>query len=379
MKGLAVQLSVTLGLLLLAGVAEAEPFADEREVHYFYLPDCPYCAEQENVLAELQQDFPELEIIFYQLDTSRAALTQLQQRYELDIPVIGAPLTVFNGELFLGYSAHTAERMRELVSGHAAEIQSPVMGSAGENRPPPRIDTAGYSLPVAAVILGSLDGVNVCSISALAMLLALVIGMKHRSHILLYGSLFIAMTAITYGVLVFAWYSLMNTLVFYRWLLEVIIAAAGLGGGAFFFIRFRRYRRSGPTCSFRTSRLVAHLRVRLGGICTHPGIGLAAGAAAVLLFATAITVIELPCSVGLPMVFAGMLADNGLHWGSSVLLILLYLLSYMAIEIGVLTVAVVTRRIWTGPAQAVELLTLAAALVLLTIGSYYAALLFIRV
>lgn len=361
---------VVLLLLLLPTFAIAESNqTDDLVIHYFYRTGCPYCAQQEAFFTELLREYPDIEIIKYDI-TQRGSLDELDrlaEKYNITIERVGVPMTFIQEEFFFGYSPLVGDQISAIVRGELGEPREgqtylPFIGV---------IDTTGYSLAVLAVLIGFLDGMNVCSIGALLLILAIVIKFNSRKRILFYGGLFILTTAIVYGLLVFAWYGAIRSLIAYISFMEILIGLVAIGGGIYFLRKFFLFYKYGPGCEVTSNKFIVRLQKKMHKVIGDPETHIFAIGGMLILFAAVVTIIELPCSFALPLIFSGILADSGVSAGVSAIYILLYLFVYMSIEIAIFLTAVFTKKIWYGPDTAVTWVTLLAALVLLALGFYY--------
>ncbi|THB66589.1 MAG: hypothetical protein D6B26_02560 [Spirochaetaceae bacterium] len=390
---LLVSLLLLFFCLLPAFADDAAPAEDAKpeslELHYFYHPGCSFCIKQSAFFDErIIPNYPEVNINRYNLDNNKDVLNELAFEYGIKLERIGTPMTFVAGEFFFGFGPSTGAEIeavvasalgREPAAGYYEQTGSELRNSeAGTPKPillniplVGLVDARGFALPLAAVVIGSVDGLNVCSIGALILILTIVIRLESRKKTLLFGGLFLLTTAVVYGGLVFVWYGTLSQLFQYLQIMKFVLALAGIIGGVYFFRRFLLFRKYGPGCDIQSNKLIVRLQDKVGEVISRPGVGIAAIAAVLIAFAAVITVVELPCSIALPMIFSGLLAESGAGIIPSMLLILMYLFFYLLIELVVLVAAVYTKRVWYGPDKAVIWVTLLASLVLFGIGAYY--------
>jgi len=232
-------------------------------------------------------------------------------------------------------------------------------------------DLARFSLPVLAVILGSVDGLNVCSIGALIMVLSIVLVFKRTSLILLLGGLFLIVVASVYGLLVFIWYQIFSFVMPYFGYMRIIIGMIALLGGVYFFFEFLRLRKVGLACKISESKLMEKTIKHLQEAFQSPKKSIPALALAVIFFAAMVTIIEFPCSAAIPLVFTGILAGTGLSSTGFAFYIFLYLLFYLLIELVIFLAAVFTKKIWLGHGKVASYAALVGSLVLFYLAYYY--------
>lgn len=234
-----------------------------------------------------------------------------------------------------------------------------------------KLNLSELSLPVLAIVLGTIDGLNVCSIGALVMVLSIVLIFKKRTLILLMGGLFLFVVALVYGILVMFWYQLFAFIVPYFAYMRIVISLIALFGGIYFFSEFLRLRKSGLACTTSNNRFFQKTAGHLQKTFQSQKRSVFAMAFAVVLFAAMATIVEFPCSAAIPVVFTGILADAGLGFMGYAFYIALYLLLYLLIEIVIFIAAVFTKQIWLGSGRFVAYATLFGSLVLFFLAYYY--------
>ena len=382
------KLILVLTFLLSTGLAangetgdlEYEQSNDSLTIDYVYADGCPYCAEQELFHEELKEDYPGLEIESYDINDPRTIdkIEDLEQQHSVEVGRIATPLTFIEGEKFLGFNPSVGEDIESIVEKELGE-PSETEGEENSSEESEKayipylgeVDLAAYSLTGLAVLLGFIDGLNVCSIGALLLVLGIVIKFDSRRKILTYGGLFIFTTVAVYGSIIFIWYNVLESFVGYFNILNILIGAAGLIGGLYFFKKFLDFYKHGPTCKTTGNKYVSEFQNKVSDRLHSDSTGFMAIAGAVILFAAGITLVELPCSVALPLVFTGVLADASLSTAAYTSYILLYLMMYMLIELVIFLFAVLTKNLWYGPDKAVTWTTLLASVVLIGLGLYY--------
>lgn len=363
------------------GFVEAHANEDESDksltIHYVYSDECPYCAQQDELNEDLKNSYPNLEIEKYNVNQPgiQDTVEDLANEHDSEVNRLYVPLTFINGSMYQGFNPAIEE-----------DIRSQVVDELGDPKDEDEFDTdedmtyipylgetnlMSFSLPALAVILGFVDGLNVCSIGALLLILGIVTKFDSRRKILIYGGLFILTTVIVYGVTVFLWYGLIENLMGYFGILNTIIGITGIIGGIYFFREFLKFYKHGPACEATGNKYVQKFSKEVSDRLHSNEATFASVAVAVILFAAGITIVELPCSVALPVVFTGVLAESSLSIPIYTMYILIYLLMYMMIELVIFGVAIMTKDIWYGPNKAVTWTTLLASIILFILGLYY--------
>lgn len=341
---------------------------DVVELHYFEDPLCSVCAKQKEFMEELSGRYDSLIIYTYSISDTEA-FRRLASESGISEYRIMAPSSFINGELlqFSSFGEREKQILVSAIEGEALENSSilrlPLIGT--------EIDTSTWSLPLLAIALGSLDGFNVCSLGALILILSIVLTLNSRKKIFVYGGLFILTTVVVYGGLVFIWGQLINMFIGQLDALRLIVGLAAIGGSAWFFKEFWRFYKYGPACESSNSKLARISTQRMIEAFNQPSKGPLVLGGAIVLFAIAITIVELPCSIGVPIAFTGILIESGLSLSMYTMYIGIYLLFYMLIELIVFTGAVLTKEIWFAGSSIITWTTFTGAAILLALGLYY--------
>jgi len=372
-------IGISVVFLLLASFASAK----EVEVNFFYSPSCGYCAQEKVFLNEIEQNYSEVKINRFSVASKENVdkLLNLYERHDFPKENYGlVPVTFIDGQYFLGFSDQIGQRIEKCIidisqgrdpeckennpaeTSDADIVKIPILGE---------ISAKDYSLPALSVILGVLDGFNVCSLGALVLILGLVLALKSRKRILAFGSIFILTTAIIYGFLIVIWYQIFSFLSPYLRIMEIIIGALGIGGGIYFLKEFLRMKKKGVTCEIDTGKeIMSKFSSRFQeGLKNSRNILVLIGL--VFTFAAIITIVEFPCSAAVPVFFAGVLAKAELSTFYYLLYISLFVLFYMIDEILVFLIAFFTMKLWLASNKVVIWITLIEAIILFFLGLYY--------
>ena len=369
-----------LSLFLFILFSAPSVLAQGTEINFFHSPTCPHCIEEQGFLDELQEKYPDIIINRYSVSEKKNIdlLKEFYQKYDVSESYYGmVPATFTDDNYFIGFSNKIAENIESCLihckSGQGEKgnfsvidlegnIDLPIVGS---------INVKKFSLPILAVILGSLDGFNVCSLGALVLILGLVLAIKSRKKTLLFGGIFILTTAIVYGVLIVIWYQIFSFFTSYMRLMQILIGLLGIGGSIYFFKQFLIFRKYGPTCEVATGNgIVAKFTAKFRESLKNSTNTILL-VVSVLLFAGVLAIIEFPCSAVIPVAFAGMLAESGLSTFQYLLYISIFILFYMADEIIIFLIAFFTMKLWLTSGKATTWITLIEAIILFVLGIYY--------
>jgi len=361
---------------------------NQIEVDFFYSRTCPHCAKENNFLSELEDKYPEIKINRFEISEKGNAdlLMDFYQKYNVPKEMQGrVPITFIEEEYFSGFDEETGEEIENCIlrlMGEETEKpcqceqcqgDSTFVGSDKGIKLPfiGKIDISKYSLPALAVILGTLDGFNVCSLGALILILGLVLGLRSRKKVLIFGGIFIVTTALVYGILIFVWYKIFSFFAPYLKIMEILIGVLAIGGGIYFLKEFIKFRKKGPTCEANAGNKIATKFSSKFQDLFQKSTNIFLLIGAILLFAAIITIVEFPCSAAVPLVFSSILVQSQLSTFSYLFYIALFLVFYMLDEIIVFLIAFFTMKIWFSSNKVITWITLLEAIILFLLGFYY--------
>ncbi len=342
----------------------------------FHSLTCPHCRAEREFLTYIEGKYPTLRIMQYEVEDAKniPLMRDLAKQYGAERELGNVPLTFVGDQYFVGYQDdETSGKEIEQAVRHLLQLEDSASSSSVRTFTVPfvgTLDPREHSYAFLAIVLGILDGFNVCSLGALVLIIGLALKLQSRRAILLFGGAFIGMTAMVYGGLIVLWYQIFDSFSAYMTTLKVVVAMLSVGGGLYFLKEYLRMRTQGPVCDMQESTLIQRLMDRTSSVFEQKT-QLLGVLGAVMVFATVLAIVEFPCSAAVPVVFAGMLADAGLSTGAYLGHIGLFVLFYMLDELIIFGVAAYRLKLWMMNGSFTKNAALAEALILLGIGAWY--------
>jgi len=388
------------------GEAAADVTPTTVTLYLFWGEGCPHCANEKAFLAKLQERYPALEvqaIEVYHDPVGRALLLSMAEAFGREAS--GVPMTFLGDYAWVGFGSTTGEQITAVVqdglryqlpdaadrlspevrealedhlagtTGEVGEPTTPTPGPAAAPEsseavpttgtdgaspatadsqtgaaPPPSteirlpivgtLDVANASLFVGTLLVALADGFNPCSLWVLALLLAVVINTRSRQRVLLVGLVFLSVAAIAYAAFIAGLYTVFAYVGFLTWV-RVAVALIAL---AFAIINLKDYfaYKRGVSLTIDDAAkpgIFRGIRNVMSARSSVPATVLATGG-----LALGVTLVELPCTAGLPVLWTNLVADAGVGTGTFAMLLLLYMLVFLVDELLVFGVAVATMR-----------------------------------
>lgn len=370
-------LIVVAFLIVFSGyISPVQAEAEKDIVYIFTSPTCPHCKDAKNFLDDLQKN-KDVKFSVQDNDISRdnEKINSFYESYSVPSNMRGLVPAIFIGDkYYVGFNRSIGEEISAYLisnteNGEEQEgmkereakntISLPIVGE---------IDVFNLSLPILAITLGIVDGFNVCSLGALVIILGLVMVLRSRRRIFLFGGAFIFTTAVIYGLLIFLWHQFFTFIAPYIRSMEIFIGLLALGGGLYLLREFYKAYKFGPVCS--SNNLMSRLTPKIEKFFQKKTSWIVV-LGAVVVFASIVTIVEFPCSAFLPVIFTGILVDSGISFGSSMLYIALYMIFYLLDEVIIFLIAVFTLNIKIVSPKIIIFFNLLAALIFIFLGSYY--------
>ncbi len=365
-------IAIFLGALVFPSLAVA---SETPTLHFFWMEGCPFCEQQKIFLQELKEEYPTLQVRDYSIPDSinEQILQEMIDLHPEAKRYLGiVPITFLGDNFFIGFNSEIGQQIRSQVAFYHGET---TVISEPENRTVNVpligvINIENWSLGALAVIIGAVDGFNVCSLGALVLILSLVLAFKSRKLTLILGGSFILITVVIYGLLMFVWHQLFLVFSPYLFLMRLIIGTISLLGGLYLARQLFKSWQRGPVCETQENKIIRMARTKLEEVFQKKG-GILPLLAAIIFFAAIITIVEFPCTAVFPLIFTGILAEASLSTIAALPYILIYLFVYMLDELAIFSVAVLTRNIWIASPKFMNILSIIGAALLFFISYYY--------
>ncbi|HEX8952364.1 MAG TPA: hypothetical protein VF945_10995 [Polyangia bacterium] len=310
-------------VLAWATVAAAAP---ESRLTVFWGVGCPHCEAARPAVAALQAADPGLRVEWVEVRQDALGRARfLETTKRLRIEGAGVPMFVIGDRAIVGFRSGFTERelgqaLRDARAGVApAEprtVDLPLFGT---------VDPTRISFPIFTVLIALADGINPCAFYVLIALLGLLLHVRSRRRVALYGGVFVVMSGVVYFLFMTVWLGVFLAIGVSRYItlgLGVVLVGMGLVNlkeliwfkrGASLMIPdrskpglFRRMRRIADSASLPTAL-----------------VGISA-------LAFVVNLVELGCTLGLPAVYTRLLS---LHAGLSTAGRYAYLVLYNAIYV----------------------------------------------
>lgn len=365
--------------------------ADEKviNIHLFYGNGCPHCAAEEEFLSDYLKDRTDVKLYKYEVwyDSNNQELLSKVQKEMGTTNKNGVPFTVIGKKTIVGYAdGVTDEQIKDAINyylnndyrDYAGEITGKVKKTevkedtikdesktedktenkiekaddtkdsdqTDENVTVPvlgKINAKKVSLPILAVVLGFVDGFNPCAMWILIFLITMLFNMKDRKKMWILGLTFILTSGIVYLMFMLAWLNLatfISKIAFIRLLIAVIALVVGL-------INVYKYidslKKKDEGCDVVDKKDRKKIMEKIISI-THEKKFIIA-LLGIMVLAASVNIIELMCSIGIPLLFTQILAMNNLSTFSYMIYMFIYIFFFLIDDIVIFVISMVTLKV----------------------------------
>ena len=355
-------------------------------IYLFYGQTCPHCAEEEEFLESYLGIYDNVELVKYEVWNSkdnRELLVKVQE--ELNNHTSGVPYLVIGEKVIVGYLDGTTDKQIKKEVEKYVSTKKPVdvmeyinEGNHIEKPEKPKEDNKEFtlpilgkvnakniSLPLLAVVLGLVDGFNPCAMWILIFLISMLIGLKDKKKLILYGSVFLITSGLVYFALMFTWLSVIAkvsvSLVF-----RIIIAVFALGAGIYNLYSYIKSLKKDDGCTVTNTKQRKTIMTKIKKFTQEKNVIIAI--LGIIVLAIGVNFIELLCSAGLPALFTEILAINKVSMGMGIVYNLIYIIFFMLDDFIIFMIAVTTMNIKVISTKYSKYSHLIAGIIMLIIG-----------
>jgi thiol-disulfide isomerase/thioredoxin len=328
-------------------------YAYDVTVYLFHSESCPHCKEEREFLSTIQDDYPNLSVVMYEVTTNEENREFLKtMKKKLGVSNSYVPFTVIGSYTVTGFSSTaknhimqyidycTTNGCNDVVKGEEVEffkesstVSIPLLGT---------LDVKDVSLPLVSIILGFVDGFNPCAMWVLIFLISMLLTMKDRKRMWLIGFSFLLTSALIYTLFMVAWLKVtieLSSILFVR----VFIALVALIGGIFNLRSYFKMRKQSVGCVVTNDTKRKKIIHKIKEFTKEKSLFLAILGA--ISLAISVNIVELACSAGLPLIFTSILSYNDLNVMEYSFYIFIYILFYMIDDIVVFILAMVSLKV----------------------------------
>lgn len=339
-------------------------FGSEKDlnIYLFYGDGCPHCKEEEKWFESYLKKNDYIKIHRYEVWYNKDNQEKYSKVHDiLNDTSSGIPYLIIGETVISGFDEEiTPERIKNAVEYYKninykdkvgiylgivedkneeetktdyqeSEVKIPILGKQ---------KIKDVSIGLSAVVIGLVDGFNPCAMWILLFLISMLLGMKNRKRMWTLGITFLISSALVYFLFLISWLNLavfLNKILYIRVAIAFVAVLFGvIQVNSFFF-------KKDDGCEVVDTKNRKKIIKSIQKIVKEKSFILAL--LGIILLAASVNIVELLCSLGLPVMFTQILTINEVSKFGQILYSLIYILFFMIDDIIIFIIAMKTLEI----------------------------------
>ncbi len=339
-------------------------FGNEKDlnIYLFYGDGCPHCKDEEKWFESYLKKNDFIKIHKYEVWYDKDNQEKYSKVHDiLNDTSSGIPYLIIGETVISGFDEEiTPERIKNAVEYYKninykdkvgiylgvvedkneeetkidykeTEVKIPILGKQ---------KIKDVSIGLSAAIIGLVDGFNPCAMWILLFLISMLLGMKNRKRMWTLGITFLVSSALVYFLFLISWLNLavfLNKILYIRVAIAFVAVLFGvLQINSFIF-------KKDDGCEVVDTKNRKKIIKSIQKIVKEKSFILAL--LGIILLAASVNIIELLCSLGLPVMFTQILTINEVGKFGQIIYSLIYILFFMIDDIIIFVIAMKTLEI----------------------------------
>ena len=331
-------------------------------IYIFHSESCSHCKKALEYFDELKKERNDIQVFAYEISKDTNAYNRVlykKAQNTLNISINSVPFIIIGNSHYVGFGDSSKEEFNNAINyykrhnyrdmvgielglvkdnGYESlvyekqfKIDIPIIGE---------IDLSTLSLPIIAIIMGLVDGFNPCAMWILLFLITMLLNVKDKKKMWILGLCFIGTSAFIYFLFMMAWLQVSDYLNSIK-TLQLIIGIFAISFGTFNLYRYFKERNTdGCTVIKKEKRKFVFNQIKR--IIENKSFVLSI--IGIITLAILVNLVELLCSLGLPIMFTEILSINNLSSNIYFIYIGIYILCFMLDDIIVFTLSMITLK-----------------------------------
>ena len=341
-------------------------FADSKNdlnLYLFYGRECPHCEDLLNYLEPYIKDKDNIKLYKYEVWHDQKNLEKLEEVHKIMTDSnSGVPYLVIGNTGISGFSEKlTPDKITSSIEyySHVKFVDKVgiYLGVVDENTDSSednkkdldsnmnipifgKKDVKKFPILLSAIVIGLVDGLNPCAMWILIFLISMLLGMENKKRKWALGITFLLSSGLVYFLFLISWLNLatlLNDIIYIRTAIATVAMVFGFSS----ILKFVNQKDDG--CEVVDSKNRKRIILSIKKIIKEKSFIIAL--LGIVALAAAVNVVELLCSLGLPVMFSEILAVNNVNLTSKILYSMIYILFFLLDDIIIFIIAMKTMEI----------------------------------
>ncbi len=351
-------------ITLLSFIPNIKAEEKQLDLYLFYGDGCPHCKALEEYLDDYLKDKDNIKLHEYEIWYSEENQNLFKKvQNAMNIKANGIPYLVIGEDVVQGFMEnYTEEKINGYIkyyqnkdyndkAGVALGLKEETLNNSTIKKDKDtkyevpilgKIDAKKVSLPLLAVVIGAVDGFNPCAMWILLFLISMLLGMHDRKKMIILGLAFIFTSGLVYLLFMLSFLNIatfINNISILRLIISILALLFGLININSYFKSLKKDTGCEVVDQTKRKKIVTRIKNIVNNnkfILSLIGI---------ILLAASVNLIELLCSLGLPVIFTEILSLNNLSKIEKGTYILIYILFFLIDDIIIFLIAVFSSKV----------------------------------
>lgn len=365
--------TLILFLMFIPSISAKE---NEVNIYFFHSNTCPHCKEEIKLLNELDEYYDNINIYKYEISNDNNSVLLSNIGTLLDVKITGVPFTIIGNKYFVGYSSENSKKtfistikyfstysytdvvgkyIKENNFPNSEEINLPTDGITPDISPEEynknyanytfnlpiigQVDTSKLTLPLTTIVIGLVDGFNPCAMWILLFLITMLVGLNDRKKMFILGLSFILTSGVVYFLIMLLWLDLSKLLINVSYI-RIIIGLTGVIIGSINLLKGLKKEKG---CTIVEDKKRNKIITKIRSFTKEKNMFLCI--LGVVTLGVSVNVIELACSLGLPLIYTEILSLANITKLESIIYLIIYIFFFLIDDIIVFIIAMFTLKV----------------------------------
>lgn len=365
--------TLILFLMFIPSISAKE---NEVNIYFFHSNTCPHCKEEIKLLNELDEYYDNINIYKYEISNDNNSVLLSNIGTLLDVKITGVPFTIIGNKYFVGYSSENSKKtfistikyfstysytdvvgkyIKENNFSNSEEIILPTDGITPDISPEEynknyanytfnlpiigQVDTSKLTLPLTTIVIGLVDGFNPCAMWILLFLITMLVGLNDRKKMFILGLSFILTSGVVYFLIMLLWLDLSKLLINVSYI-RIIIGLTGIIIGSINLLKGLKKEKG---CTIVEDKKRNKIITKIRSFTKEKNMFLCI--LGVVTLGVSVNVIELACSLGLPLIYTEILSLANITKLESIIYLIIYIFFFLIDDIIVFIIAMFTLKV----------------------------------
>lgn len=339
--------------------------AKEINIYLFYGEGCPHCKDEKVYLNNYIKENKDVKLYTYEVwNNAENQEKFLEVQKIVEISSRGVPYLVIGNNVISGFSKNSTEELIENTINYYRNVEyadetgiylgiveeTDEIYKNGEKYIEDEFDipflgkkkARDVSLLLSGILIGLVDGFNPCAMWILLFLISMLLGMKNKKRMWILGITFLFTSALVYFLFMISWLNLaliLNKIIYIR----IGISLMAIIFGTVSLLRYISSIGRDDGCEIVDSKKRKKIIEKIKTIVKEKSF--IAALLGIMVLAVSVNIIELLCSLGLPVMYTEILALNDITNTSKIIYTIIYVFFFLLDDLIIFIIAMKTLEI----------------------------------